>query len=157
MGKSVIEKQEYGDGCSGRYAGWVTEAMGMVKKRRRWTRFSSTSALGSIVTQSTLLLLNILLDFNNDSDKAQHPPRCFRLGRGKDWNFKDYARGGSRQCQWHWRRGYPRPSSLVWVYVNAVIWFCIPAWTKEEAYSIGRGAPWRWRRKGGVGTNSEEV
>ena len=46
--------------------------------------FISALALGVIVTQSTLLLLNIILNLDNDTNNAQHPPCHLQLGREKD-------------------------------------------------------------------------
>ena len=59
--------------------------------------FCSALALGAIATISTLLLLDLECNPDNDDvdDDAQHPHRHFLLGRGMDCPLQDSARRGS--------------------------------------------------------------
>ena len=60
-------------------------------------RFHSALALGSIATLSTLLLLDLKWDLNNDGvdDNVLHHPRRLRLGRGMDCPLQASTRGGT--------------------------------------------------------------
>ena len=92
MGTLDTEAQEYGDGISSGDAGQATEATG--KNGRRWKRFCSASALVSITTKSTLPLINLKWDLNDDDKDVQHPPCCLRLGRGNNLPLQASNRGG---------------------------------------------------------------
>ena len=54
-------------------------------------RFRSDSVLGSIATMSSLLLLDLKYNLDNDDvdENMKYPPHCLRLGRGMDNPLQD--------------------------------------------------------------------